>query len=75
MYKRAKPVELGRAAAMAAAISLLGRNVPSYIAVEPVRVTHTNLLKVWKEIYKENAPAELRDCLRQTASYSEPGMD
>lgn len=70
-----KPVELGRAAAMAAAISLLGRNVPSYIAVEPVRVTHTNLLKVWKEIYKENAPAELRDCLRQTASYSEPGMD
>ena len=70
-----KPFELGRAAAMSAAISLLGRDVPSYIAVGPVRVTHTNLLKVWKEIYKENAPEKLRDCLRQTVSYTELGMD
>lgn len=70
-----KPYEQGRAAAMAAAISLLKRNVPSYIAVEPVKITHTNLLKVWKEIYKEDAPIELRECLRQTASYTEPGMD
>lgn len=70
-----KPYEQGRAAAMAAAISLLKRNVPSYIAVEPVKITHTNLLKVWKEIYKEDAPIELRECLRQTASYTEPSMD
>ena len=70
-----KPFELGRASAMAAAISLLDRDVPSYIAVEPVTVTHTNLLKVWKEIYKENAPAELRDCLHKSASYTESGLD
>ena len=70
-----KPFELGRAAAMAAAISLLDRKVPPYITVEPVTVTHTNLLKMWKEIYKENAPAALRDCLHKTASYTESGLD
>lgn len=70
-----KPYEQGRAAAMAAAISLLGRDVPSYIAVEPVKITHNNLLKVWKEIYKEDAPDDLRECLRQSARYTEPGME
>lgn len=70
-----RPYEQGRAAAMAAAISLLGREVPSYIAVEPVKITHTNLLKMWNEIYKEDAPADLRECLRQSASYTEPGID
>ena len=70
-----KPYEQGRAAAMAAVISLLGREVPSYIAVEPVKITHNNLLKMWNEIYKEDAPADLRECLRQSASYTEPGMD
>lgn len=70
-----KPYEQGRAAAMAAVISLLGREVPSYIAVEPVKITHNNLLKMWNEIYKEDAPADLRECLRQSANYAEPGMD
>lgn len=70
-----KPYEQGRAAAMAAVISLLGRKVPSYIAVEPVKITHNNLLKMWNEIYKEDAPADLRECLRQSANYSEHGMD
>lgn len=70
-----KPYEQGRAAATAAAMALLGHEVSSYIAVEPVKITHTNLLKVWKEIYKEDAPAELQKCLRQTANYAEQGMD
>lgn len=70
-----KPYEQGRAAAMAAVISLLGREVPSYIAVEPVKITHNNLLKMWNEIYKEDAPADLRECLRQSANYTEPGME
>jgi len=70
-----RPYEQGRAAALAAAIALLGREVPTYIAVEPVKITHTNLLKQWKEIYKEDAPEELRECLRQTASYTEQGTE
>ncbi|MBR5571397.1 MAG: LacI family DNA-binding transcriptional regulator [Oscillospiraceae bacterium] len=70
-----RPYEQGRAAAMAAVISLLGRDVPSYIAVEPVKITHTNLLKMWQEIYKEEAPADLRECLRQSANYTEPELD
>ena len=59
------PFEQGRALALAGANAMLGKEIPSYIGVEPILVTKDNLLKVWKETFREDPPAELRDALRK----------
>ena len=59
------PFEQGRALALAGANAVLGKEIPSYIGVEPILVTKDNLLKVWKETFREDPPAELRDALRK----------
>jgi len=58
-----KPYEQGRAMALAAANSLLNKEIPRYIGVEPLYVTRENLLKTWLKVFKENAPNELFDLL------------
>lgn len=59
------PYEQGEAIALAAANSLLGKQTPSFIGIEPVLVTPENLLKNWNEIFKENPPEELRRAIRE----------
>ena len=54
------PYEEGNAIGLAAATALLGRSTPSYIAVEPVKVTPENLLRSWQRIFRAEAPEELR---------------
>ena len=63
------PYEQGVASALAACNALLNRNTPKYIAIDPVRITLGNLLKEWKNIFKEDCPAEIRDALRHNAQY------
>jgi len=64
-----QPYEQGRAVALAAAGALLGRDVPSFIAVEPIGVHPGNLEAAWKEIFKDEAPLELREILRTNPQY------
>ena len=59
------PYEQGEAIALAAANGLLGKAVPSFIGVEPISVNRDNLLKNWKNIFKEEPPAELSGAVKQ----------
>ncbi|WP_073269809.1 LacI family DNA-binding transcriptional regulator [Alkalibacter saccharofermentans] len=58
-----RPYEQGQAMALAAANSLLGKEVPSFVGLEPLYVTRENILKTWKIIFKEMPPRELIDFL------------
>ncbi len=59
------PYEQEEAIALAAANGLLGKAVPSFIGVEPISVNRDNLLKNWKNIFKEEPPAELSGAVKQ----------
>lgn len=59
------PYEQGESIALAAANGLLGKAVPSFIGVEPISVNRDNLLKNWKNIFKEEPPAELSGAVKQ----------
>lgn len=59
------PYEQGEAIALAAANGLLGKAVPSFIGVEPISVNRDNLLKNWKNIFKEEPPEELSGAVKQ----------
>ena len=61
------PYEQGEAIALAAANGLLGKEVPSFIGVEPVSVNRENLLKSWRGIFKEEPPAELCAAVQQAS--------
>ncbi len=63
------PYEQGEAIALAAANGLLGKVTPSFIGIEPVCVTAENLLKSWKRVFKEEAPAEMKQVLKQNPNY------
>ena len=58
------PYEQGEAIALAAANGLLGKQVPSFIGVEPLSVNRDNLLKNWKQIFKEEPPQELAKAVK-----------
>lgn len=58
------PYEQGQALAMSAANILIGKEIPSFIGVEPVYVEKENLLKAWQRVYKEAAPEQLEEILR-----------
>lgn len=61
------PYEQGEAIALAAANGLLGKEVPSFIGVEPVSVNRENLLKSWRGIFKEEPPVELCAAVQQAS--------
>ena len=63
------PYEQGEAIALAAANGLLGKNTPSFVGIEPVCVTPENLLKSWNHVFKEEAPGEMKQALRQNPNY------
>ncbi len=64
-----QPFEEGQAAALCAANALLGKTVPSFIAVEPVFVTAENLIKSWNTIYKSKAPKEIVEALQENEQF------
>ncbi|HHV11064.1 MAG TPA: substrate-binding domain-containing protein [Clostridiales bacterium] len=69
MLSAQTPFEQGQALALAAANSLLGKTTPSFIGLEPKSVTSENLLKSWQQVFKEEAPAELKLALKQNPNY------
>ena len=64
-----KPFEEGEAIALAAANALLGKSPPTFIGIEPLSVSPDNILKMWKEIYKEEPPKKLWEALKENPSY------
>ncbi|ADU28664.1 LacI family DNA-binding transcriptional regulator [Evansella cellulosilytica] len=59
------PYEQGQALALVAANTLLNKAVPKFIGVEPVEVTTDNLIKMWKKVFKEDAPEEIANAIKQ----------
>ena len=64
-----QPFEEGQAAALCGANAVLGKKVPSFVAVEPVFVTAENLIKSWNAIYKSKAPREIIDALQKNEQF------
>jgi ribose transport system substrate-binding protein len=60
-----RPYQQGRAIALAAANALIGKKVPSYIGVKPVKVTLDNLLTGWQEVLREKPSTELINTLKR----------
>ncbi|MEH3078143.1 MAG: substrate-binding domain-containing protein [Quadrisphaera sp.] len=56
-----RPYEQGVTEARLAALSLIGQQVPAYVALPSLGVTHDNVLDAWKTVYSQDAPAQLRD--------------
>lgn len=65
------PFEQGQAIGLVAANALLGKPTPSFIGIEPISVTLDNLLRAWKQVFKEEAPVELKQAFRQNPNYFE----
>ena len=54
-----RPYDQGVAEAKAAALALLGHEVPPYISVPTLRVKKLDLLSALKQVTKEDAPASV----------------
>ena len=63
------PYEQGVASALAAAGALIGKKLPKFVAIEPISISPANLLKSWKIVFREDAPQEIRDALKQNPIY------
>ncbi|WP_394279781.1 substrate-binding domain-containing protein [Microbacterium sp.] len=55
------PFDQGVAEADLAALSILGEEVPSYVALSSLPVDHENVLEAWEKVYGSEAPAAVRD--------------
>ncbi|MGW1802241.1 substrate-binding domain-containing protein [Streptomyces sp. NPDC001984] len=59
------PYDQGKAEAKAAIASLLGKQVPQWIAFPAVPVTQNNVLDAWRQVYHGNPPAQLTETCRK----------
>ena len=55
------PFDQGVAEADLAALSILGQEVPAYVALSSLPVDHANVLEAWETVYGSEAPAAVRD--------------
>lgn len=56
-----RPYDQGVTEALLAAGALLGKEQPAYVALSALPVQHDNVLEAWKQVYREDAPADLAD--------------
>lgn len=56
-----RPFDQGVAEADLAALSILGQEVPAYVALSSLPVDHENVLEAWETVYGSEAPASVRD--------------
>ncbi len=56
-----KPFDQGVAEADLAALSILGKEVPAYVALSSLPVDHSNVLEAWKTVYGADAPSSITD--------------
>ncbi|GGH35543.1 substrate-binding domain-containing protein [Microbacterium album] len=55
------PYDQGVAEANLAALSILGVEVPPYVALSSLPVDHDNVLEAWEQVYHAEPPAAVRD--------------
>ncbi|KQZ11826.1 sugar ABC transporter substrate-binding protein [Microbacterium sp. Root53] len=55
------PYDQGVAEADLAALSILGEDVPAYVALSSLPVDHENVLEAWKTVYRSDPPASVTD--------------
>lgn len=55
------PYDQGVAEADLAALSVLGEDVPAYVALSSLPVDHENVLEAWELVYHSEAPDSVRD--------------
>jgi ribose transport system substrate-binding protein len=63
------PYKQGETLALAAANALIGKNVPTFIGLDPLFVTTENLLKSWTDVFREEPPVELKQALKDHPKY------
>lgn len=56
-----RPYEAGYYGAIADCLRLIGEDVPGYIYLPSLKVTHDNVLDAWQEVYHVEAPAEVKE--------------
>jgi ribose transport system substrate-binding protein len=56
-----RPFDQGVTEARLAALSLLGEQVPPYVAWPALAVDHKNVLDAWKQVYHSDPPSDLAD--------------
>ena len=54
-----RPFDQGIAEARLGALAVLGEKTPPYVALSALPVQHGNVLDAWKQVYHEDAPADL----------------
>lgn len=55
------PYDQGVAEARLGALSILGEEVPPYVAVSALPVDHDNVLEAWEQVYNATPPASVED--------------
>jgi ribose transport system substrate-binding protein len=58
------PYDQGVAEADSAALSILGIDVPAYIALSSLPVDHDNVLDAWQKVYHSDPPAAVKDAFK-----------
>jgi ribose transport system substrate-binding protein len=59
------PFDQGVTEARLAAMALLGKSTPAYVALSAVPVDHNNVLDAWKQVYHEDAPKDIQDSFKK----------
>jgi ribose transport system substrate-binding protein len=59
------PFDQGVTEARLAAGSLIGKKAPPYVALSALPVQHDNVLDAWKQVYHQDAPADLAGSFKQ----------
>jgi ribose transport system substrate-binding protein len=59
------PFDQGVTEARLAAMSLLGKSTPAYVALSALPVDHNNVLEAWKQVYHEDAPKDIQDSFKK----------
>jgi ribose transport system substrate-binding protein len=59
------PFDQGVTEARLAAGALLGKQLPTYVALSALPVDHSNVLEAWKQVYHQDPPKFLRDSYKK----------
>jgi len=59
------PFDQGVTEALLGAGALIGKKAPPYVALSSLPVDHSNVLEAWKQVYHEDAPADLQSAYKK----------
>ena len=59
------PFDQGVTEARLGAGALLGKKAPAYVALSSLPVDHSNILEAWKQVYHQEAPADLKSSYKK----------